>query len=427
MDILGTDTAQYNDHNSGFFTHVTHRWITNAGIRDAILELIEYPTLYHLILLLENDDVVNSIKNRRDRYSLQIDKTIKQVLAIPSFIRHIQNNTCTISSGIADITNYFVNDLIKFTKTHHSKVDYDFDAALSSGIRHNMTSEDDEREISYRSNHVRQFRDSIGYQFWDFPELKGASAEAFATYDLELRTWCSILGLDGILRTRDEHTYDVEKSQQSKLVLAHNKFMYGVFYHTMTTVKVKAREIILKHLKNLDGNGVYNDMKVHYEDVNSVIRIQQQQNLISSLHSTVPSEYSAYNISDLISQWMTNYNRYIAMNNPPLHNKLLILEHHIGNIKELRDVSTMYGMLSVSNSPYRSSNDDDIIKLYYRQVLLLADTLRKSLIIGRRKQFVHELRNIDDTWYEDGYTRINMNMASLVDTSISDGLNICAR
>ena len=59
------------------FQHVLHTWIANKTINEAILnDLGDQGNLFHLISFLDNDDVINSIKNRKDGFNIVIQETM---------------------------------------------------------------------------------------------------------------------------------------------------------------------------------------------------------------------------------------------------------------------------------------------------------------------------------------------------------------
>jgi hypothetical protein len=90
MDFLEGIRNEEQRYAKMQFDHIMNVWISNQGIEEFILGLLDVHDLFHLVMLLDNDDVINAMKNRSDRYILQIKRdTERHLLAIPSFICHI--------------------------------------------------------------------------------------------------------------------------------------------------------------------------------------------------------------------------------------------------------------------------------------------------------------------------------------------------
>ena len=134
MDNIKDMKRNEQDAERQMFQHILYTWIANDTIIKAIIsDLGHQADLFHLISLLDNDDVINSIKNRKDGSKIVIQKqTAQRIKAIPSFVAYIQNNTQSVLTGIADISLFTRNDLIGFSQSHRGNVTYDSIQATNS-------------------------------------------------------------------------------------------------------------------------------------------------------------------------------------------------------------------------------------------------------------------------------------------------------
>jgi len=406
MDNIGDMKRNEQDAERQMFKHILYTWIANDTIIKAIIsDLGHQADLFHLISLLDNDDVINSIKNRKDGTKIVIQKhTAQRIKAIPSFVAYIQNNTQSVLTGIADISQFTRDDLIGFSQSHRGKVTYDSIQATNSEATQAVETH---MPLEIRRN-VKSLSRSIGYEFSAFPTLVSSTTEAFITYDRELRTRCHVLGLTHVLEEgKTPHKND-------------NVFMYGVFLYTLSTPK--AKDLLTAYSVDMNGQRVYIELKEYYTGQHSIILRHRMQSLFSSLHSTVPKSYSSHILADLISEWLMQFDELNAISGHTIsrRDKLAMLEHYISPVDELREVVGMQGMLSLMNGPSVDITDEDvIIDLYYRQALIV-DSANKSRIIQDRQSLVQELLHIQSTWTEHGYDCIDINATNLTSDSTTD-------
>ena len=67
MDNIKDMKRNEQDAERQMLQHILYTWIANDTIIKAIIsDLGHQADLFHLISLLDNDDVINSIKNRKD-------------------------------------------------------------------------------------------------------------------------------------------------------------------------------------------------------------------------------------------------------------------------------------------------------------------------------------------------------------------------
>ena len=405
MDKIEQMKRDEQDDERQMLMHILYTWIGNDNIIKAILsDLGHQVDLFHLISLLDNDDVINSIKNRKDGSKIIVHKhTAQRIKAIPSFVAHIQNNTQSVLTGMADISQFTRDDLIRFSRSHREKVTYDSIQAITSETQDASSC----TSPKIRRN-VKSVSRSIGYEFSNFPTMTSSTTEAFITYDRELRTRCRILGLAHVLEEgKIHHKID-------------NTFMYGVFLYTLSTPK--AKELLTTYSRDMDGRRVYVELKEHYTGRHSIVLKHRVQSLVSSLQTTVPEAYSSHILADLLSEWLSQFDELnmISKGTIPQKDKLALLEHYISPVRELQDVVGMQGMLSLMHGSHVDATDEDvIIDLYYRQALIV-DSANKSRIIRDRQTLVQELIRIQSTWTEHGYDYIDINTTKFTSDDTDD-------
>ena len=377
---------------------IIQTWINHKDSQQNLLNALkEDYTMVRLLATLDDENIINSIKNKDDSDLPTAVK--KRMMAVHSFINTLQNEFGPISIGQPDYLKATKGQFDNFVMMYSTDNPTHYDGELAmrmyssrkrlenpSSVATPGTDSDDDTLDSIETA-ILEADKKLKWDTKEFPVLKDVSH--WVDFELRVRVLCAIHKMQDTL----DETFTPVSDTEKDLFRRRNTLLY-LALTTSLKDNPKGKELLGTHAKDFDGRAVYLALKTHYTGTGGVLAKATEQALLSFISGQIPHDYRNYHVADLLSQWCTKTRLYEEARGGVLswEEKLRKLEHYISPVKELSQVANMGGMVSTMSGRTTSDKDtaERTIYLYEAQALKY-DQENKNRILKQRNALHTEL------------------------------------
>jgi hypothetical protein len=261
---------------------------------------------------------------------------------------------------------------------------------------------------------LETFLKTIKMDVASYPNLTNdASWHAFS------QEWTALCDLYGIKNVLDPNY--IPPLDKIALFKAHQSFLMTVMMAKIKTTRGK--EIVRRHVGSTDAQAAWKDLVEYYRGPGSILSKHRGDELYAKLNTAIPGD-KLIRLTDEISNWEKDLAEYTEVTKTTISpaEKLRWFERFVGQISELKSVSTMHSMIASVNQPHRrltATDPEATINLYKSRAEEL-DIEWKTKAVKQRRRIVNELSLVTHGTAHAPGSFYQVNVSQLIDTSVSD-------
>eukprot|EP00984_Skeletonema_dohrnii_P025115 scaffold14230_cov131-Skeletonema_dohrnii-CCMP3373.AAC.2 len=414
----------------------------DSFVKDAMATM-NITNYMDMVRLLEDKNLVNSIKNRK---SDETDEDISEAKAAKfrcclSFANHLQMREGPITDGLVDITEASVDDFNNFYIINIPFVTYDDAAATERKVKREFQEAKNAAALAQatvqpgtqgvpsvgatansqtstastaNSRELEAFLKNIKMDASTYPIL--ADDAAWHAFNQEWMALCVLYKIKDVL----DPNY-IPPLDKVDLFKAHQSFLMTVMMAKIKTTRGK--EIVRHHVANNNAQAAWKDLVEYYRGPGSILSKQRGDDLYAKLNTAIPGD-KLVRLTDEISEWEKDYAEFIDVTKSTISpdEKLRWFERFVGEVSALKSVSTMHSMIaSVNQSNRRTTvtNPEATINLYKSRAEEL-DIEWKKKAVEQRRRIVNELSLVTHGTAHAPGSFYQVNVSQLIDASVSD-------